>query len=178
MGRIEATGDAGGGLVVLEDGGKFRVDAAVFRVGCVRVGAVGFAEDLPGERERIAADVHQAAAGQVWREADVVRVAEQTELERGRHRANVLEFLVGEFEGAFGARVILVHERLHQCHVAVVAVVDDVAGLCGVDGQWLLTEHVNTGVGGLLRPLRVERVRQRNVDGVNTGVLEEVIVAS
>ena len=49
-------------------------------------------------------------------------------------------------------------------------------GFGGVRGERLLAQDVLTGRDRLQRPLRVQRVRQRVVDGVDLGIGEQRLV--
>ena len=50
------------------------------------------------------------------------------------------------------------------------------AGLVGVAGEGLLEQHVLAGVERLGCPLAVHAVGQRNVDGIDIGVLKQLLI--
>ena len=55
---------------------------------------------------------------------------------------------------------------------------DDRLGLREVHRERLLAQHVLAGLGGRDRPARVQRVRRRDVDGVDLVVREQSLVAA
>ena len=71
-----------------------------------------------------------------------------------------------------------VHERLHEAHSCGIAGGDHALGLGRGHGQRLLAQDVLAGPGRRHRPLRVEVVRQRDVDGVDVGIGEQCLVRS
>ncbi len=87
-----------------------------------------------------------------------------------------------------GAEVALLHQRAHAVCERVVAVVErlhhhepgavgdrgHLFGLGGVVGEGLLAEHVLARLERGDRPLRVQTVGQRVVDGVDVGIGEQV----
>ena len=74
-------------------------------------------------------------------------------------------------------RVEAVHERLHQQHARVAAGGDaSRSASAAVMRQRLLAQDVLAGPGGGDRPLGVEVVRQRDVDGVDVRVGEQRLV--
>ena len=171
--RVESRGDAGQrAVVVLQDSGHVGVDAAIATVPRPRVHAVRLPEEQSSGADRVTADVHDATARELRIEADVVRTPSQGELERRVDGVDALEFLVDDLGGALGAGMEAVHERLHQRHATVVAVVVQRRGGVGVRGQRFLTEDVQACVGGLPGPLVVECVGKGIVDRVQVIVFE------
>ena len=73
-------------------------------------------------------------------------------------------------------RVQPVHECFHQANTRRRARVEHRLCLRDVHRDRLLAQHVFAGLGGGHRPLRVKVVRQRNVDGVDVGIVQEVLV--
>jgi hypothetical protein len=57
-------------------------------------------------------------------------------------------------------------------------VLDHVGRLGGVQRRRLLAQHVLSGIGGALRPLGVQVVRERDIDGVHPGVGEQLVVGA
>ena len=58
------------------------------------------------------------------------------------------------------------------------AVLDHLVGLGARPRRRLLAEHVLAGIGGPFRPLRVQVVRQRDVDGIDRVVFEQFVVGA
>ena len=137
---------------------------------------------LAGEQARpadaVTADVHERAAVQVGGEADVLDVAEAEaegradELERA-DRAALHELLrLGRL------RVVPVHEGLHEKPIRPLGRREGALDLLGVPVEGLLAENMLPGFEREDRPLDVQRVRERDVDGVDVGVGEQPFVAS
>src|SRR5947209_1093116 len=70
------------------------------------------------------------------------------------------------------------HERLHQQAACVFGGVEAVLGIGGGSRERLLAQHVLARLERADRPRHVERVRQRDVDGLDVRVLEERLVAT
>ena len=81
-----------------------------------------------------------------------------------------------QLAGRDPARVQPVHERLHEPDAFGLADGDHVGRLIGVHRERLLAQHVLPRTGRGLRPLGMEVVRERDVDGVDVGVGEEFLV--
>ena len=69
------------------------------------------------------------------------------------------------------------HERLHQQAAGAVGGVEGLLDLGGGPRERLLAQHVLAGLERADRPRHVERVRQRDVDRLDVGVLEKRLVA-
>jgi hypothetical protein len=111
------------------------------------------------------------------READVLRVAE-AEAERRAHepkrpdRASLDELAELRRLG-----VVAVHEGLHQDPPGPVGGFEGALDLLRAAVERLLAEDVLAGLERPDRPLDVQRVRQRDVDGLDVVVGEERLVA-
>ena len=70
------------------------------------------------------------------------------------------------------------HEGLDDAPAAAVAGRDD--GLCfnGIEGDWLLAEHVLAGLECLHRPFDVQVVGQRVVDRLDLRIVEQCLIAA
>lgn len=73
-------------------------------------------------------------------------------------------------------RVVRPHEAVHQPHAATSAVVDDFLRLFCGRGQRLLAQDMFTLVGRFHRPFRVQRVRKRNIDGIDFLIIEQRLI--
>ncbi len=140
-----------------------------------RRGHRGFLQaEEPRQVHGVAADVHGRTAAQVVLVADVGELR-QREAER---RFDVLEgaqlAVLDERPHALRERVVAVVERLHHHEAGAVGGGGDLLGLHRVAGEGLLAEHVLARFECGDRPLGVQPVRQRVVDGVDLGVGEEV----
>ena len=130
------------------------------------------------QADRVAAHVHGGAAGQGQLVADVTLLPQ-----RGREGhvdlGDVAELArADDLHQALGERVVLVVEGLHHDHTWVaVGRLGHGPGLVGVGGEGLLAQDVLAGPQGGDRPVPVEAVGQRVVDGVDLGVLDQRRVA-
>src|SRR5262249_5226584 len=124
------------------------------------------------EVDRVAAGVHHRAAGQVEPVPDVTEPW-QRKAQPGLYVADRPDG-VDELQRPGGQRVVPVVERLHHDQPAGLGGVRDLPGLAGVGGHRLLAQHVLTGGDRGERPLRVQRVRQRDVDRVDLRILDDL----
>ena len=128
--------------------------------------------------DAVGADVVERAAAELGPAADVLRILDR-EREDRPDAAQVPDRPGGEaLAHDAPLRMEAVHERLHPDHVALGAVGDGVLRLGARTGCGLLAEHVLARVGAALRPLGVEMVRQADVDGVDLGIGEQLVVAA
>jgi hypothetical protein len=74
--------------------------------------------------------------------------------------------------------VVAVHERLHQNETGLVRAIERLLDLRRVTRVRLLAQDVLAGRERSQRPLVVEAVRQRVVDGVDVGIVEELLVGA
>jgi hypothetical protein len=137
---------------------------------------------LTGEQSRpvdaVAADVHQRPSVQLGERTDVRLVLEH-EAERSADEPHPAErALRDQFGDAVRLRVVAVHERLHQDEAGLVRAIERLVHLCRVPRVGLLAQHVLAGVERSHRPLVVEAVRQRVVDSVDVGIVEELLVGA
>ena len=137
------------------------------------------AGDQPRHRHRVAADVEDAAAGEVVGVEPVLGVeARHREAEARLDRAHLADrALADQLEQPRGLRVQAVHEGLAEEGPGLARRVDHRVGLPGGEPERLLAQHVLAGLGGLDRPLGVARVRRRDVDRLDLGVGEQRLVA-
>ena len=136
------------------------------------------AGEEPRPADAVTADVHERAAVQVSRKADVLEVGEAEaegcadELEPADRTA------LHELLHPGRLRVVPVHEGLHEKPIRGVGGVEGALDLLGAPVEGLLAENVLPGFEREDRPLDVQRVRERDVDGVDVGVGEQPFVAS
>ena len=133
-------------------------------------------EGEAGGLDHVAADVHERAAADVGAVADVGGVDVEV-AEAAGHGAKFADALAGEeLAEAEPLRVRADHEGLADLDAGAVADGEQGAGFGGGHGEGLLAEDVLAGFGGLDRPLNVQVVGERVVDGVDVGVGEERFV--
>src|SRR5262249_23961093 len=145
-------------------------------VNALRLGPHGPAD----AEDRITTDVEQAAAGEFWLEADVVRI-ERLHVESKRtHDAPHLTDATAVEELPQFPRTGMVrpHEAVQEADAPGLADLDDALGLGGGGGQWLFAKDVLAALRRLDRPFAVQRVRQWDVDGVNRWIVEQGLVAA
>ena len=149
-------------------------------------GELGLGADHPGpggeqaeEADRVAAHVHGGAAGQGQLVADVALLPQ-----RGREGdvdlGDVAQLArADDLDQALGQGVVLVVEGLHdhQPGVAVVRLRHG-PGLVGVGGERLLAQDVLAGLEGGDGPVPVQAVGEGVVDGVDVGVVDQLLVAA
>ena len=132
----------------------------------------------PEQADRIATHVHGGATGQGKLVANVTLLPQ-----RGREGhvdlGDVAEFAgADDLHQALGERVVLVVEGLHDDHTWVAAGrLGHGPGLVGVGREGLLAQHVLAGPQRRNRPVPVQAVGERVVDGVDLGVLHQRRVA-
>ena len=134
------------------------------------------APEEPRARDVVTADVHQGAALDVGAEADVLLVVEAVREGRPDQPDLADRAVTDELHELGGLRVVAVHERLAQQSAAPLGGVECRIHLLRVAREWLLAEHVLAGLERLDRPLGVQRVRQRDVDRLDLGIGEQVLV--
>ena len=123
------------------------------------------AEDHPRRRDRVAADVVQAAAADAGDVADVLAGRALKYAERAGDDAQVADRAgLRELLRAQPLRVRARHERLADHDAGAVAHGEQLARLVGVEADRLLAQHVLAGLGRADRPRHVQVVRQRVVD--------------
>ena len=157
-----------------ECSGEALVDAAAAEPR-LAVDPVGLAEHEPAGADAVAAEIEERAAAERWHEPHVV-LAWQTPEELGAdglHLSDAGQQLADQP----GLIRVTPHVRLRQderrgCSARVPRLVD----LRRHARVRLLDEHVLAGVERAQRPLVVQRVRQRDVDGVDLLVGEQRIV--
>ena len=133
-------------------------------------------EQHPREVHVVAADVVQRPAAELPYVADVQRVVVEVREPAvdGAQSADP----AGSHEIAHGdpGRMEAIHERLHEDHAGRVARRCHPLGVRSRHRQGLLAKDVLASPCGRDRPLRVEVVRQRDVDGVDVRVIKERFV--
>src|SRR5207302_885169 len=122
--------------------------------------------------------LHLAVAAELdHRAPDVLRVVEEG-AEGGPDEPQPADRALGDELGQpLRLRRVPPHERLHQQAACVFGGVEGVLGIGGGSRERLLAQHVLARLERADRPRHVERVRQRDVDGLNARVLEERLVA-
>ena len=176
-------------------GGEHRapdVGAATVGQGEVRVhgpvharrGELGLRADHPGpgrqqaqQADRVAPHVHGGAAGERELIADVAALP-QRRRERDVDLRDVAELSrAHDLHQSLGEGVVLVVEGLHHDQTGIgVGHLDHGPRLVRVGREGLLAQHVLAGPQGGHRPVAVEPVRERVVDGVDVGVLDQLRV--
>jgi hypothetical protein len=73
---------------------------------------------------------------------------------------------------------VAVHERLHQEPVVLVGHVEGTLDLPRVPAQRLLAQHMLAALQRADAPLDVQRVGQGDVDDLDVGVLQQLLVAA
>ena len=133
----------------------------------------------PQQADRVAAHVHGGAAGQGELVADVALLATA-----GAEKATSTSLMLPssperhDLHQALGQRVVLVVEGLHHHHTRVAVVrLGHGPGLVGVGRERLLAQDVLAGLQGGDRPVPVQAVGERVVDGVDVGVVHQLGVA-
>ena len=119
----------------------------------------------PQAVDRVAAAVHQRAAGQVEVVPDVARVldGEARPALHVPHRPQ----LGDELAQAARQRVVAIVHGLHHDQAGGRGGLRDLRRLAGVGRERLLAQHVLPGLDRPQRPRPVQRVRQRVVNGVD-----------
>ena len=140
---------------------------------------LGLAREEPRSAHAVAADVHQAAALDVGAQADVVRVVERV----AEGRADDAQLADRAVRGrARRARFVCGLWRYMNASVsrrpAALGRVERLLDVGRVPAQRLLAEDVLARLERPDRPLAVHRVRERDVDGVDVGVLEQRLVGA
>ena len=178
-------------------GGEHRapdVGAAAVGEGEVRVhgpvhpggGELGFRADHPGpgrqeaqQAHRVAPHVHGGAAGEGELVADVAALPERRR-ERHVDLRDVAQLTrAHDLDEPLGERVVLVVKGLHDDLAGIrVGHLDHGSRLVRIGREGLLAEHVLAGPQGRHRPVAVESVRERVVDGVDVRVLDQLGVGA
>ena len=133
-------------------------------------------EEEAGQVDAVAPDVHGGAAAVLHAVADVpgigVVVAEDA-LDQPEPSDGAA---ADEPHGLDPGRVVAVHEGLLEGDPGVRTRLDHVPGLLGGHRQRLLAQDVLPRLGRVIRPLGVEIVRERDVDGIHIVRGEELLV--
>ena len=142
------------------------------------VHALGLTAEQTRSTDAVAADIHQAAALELGAQSDVLRVVER-KAEAGPDDTHVSDrALVHELPKSLGLWVVAIHERLHQDPLRLLCRVECGFDVPDVPAQRLLAEHVLSRLDSADRPLAVQRVRQRDVHGLDVVVLEQRLVGA
>ena len=124
----------------------------------------------------VRADVHGGAARKRVLVANVGELREG-EAQRGLDPADRSELVaLHDLLHADRERVVAVMECLHHDEARTGRDRSDGFGFFRVGGKWLLAQHMLAGFECRDRPLRVEAVGERVVDGVDVGVGDERLV--
>jgi hypothetical protein len=135
------------------------------------------ATEVPQLVHRVGTEIHRGAAGQREVPADVAR-AQHRDAERGLDVADGADRAVlDDLPHAPREWVVAVVERLHDDEAGAGGLVSHRLGLGGVGGEGLLTQHVLAGPQRSDRPSTVQPVGKRVVDGVDTRVVQQGLVA-
>ena len=131
-------------------------------------------EEEPPRHHRVAADVVERPAADVRLVADVAGVVVEVGEEhlQGAQRPDPPG--PDQLPGVLPLRVEAHHERLRHVHLALA----ELGGLFGGEGDGLLAQHVLPGPGRLQGERDVEVVGERDVDGLDLGVGQELLVGT
>ena len=159
----------------LQQGGRPLVDAAGTHLP-VAADLVGLGtRDQPRHGDRIAADVHDAAAAEGVAEEAARRVEVGVKAEAGLDVANLADGpFPHQLHKAKRLRMASVHERFHEECLALLGLIDDGHHLGVVEPCRLLAEHGLARAKRAYRPLGVVGVRGGDVDGVDFGVVHQL----
>ena len=148
------------------------------RLFLARPGADGRCRNQAAHRHRIAADIHDAAAGEFVGIQPAFRPWRRLEAEA---RLDVAHFANGAFthklHHSVRHRVGAVHERLHEEAVVDLGRVHHRHHLRMVEPHGLFAQHGLAGLERLDGPLCVLRVRRRDVHRVHIGIVEQGLIA-
>ena len=78
---------------------------------------------------------------------------------------------------ARGLRMVAIHERLHEQAVVALGQIKGGPHVGRAPAERLLAQHVLAGLERPARPLQVQRVGERDVDGLDVGVGQQRLVA-
>ncbi len=175
----EARADQRGSPVAeVQDAGELVVDAGRGEVHGRRGRDRLRSEQPPRRVDAVVPDVVERAAAELGLHPHVLR-ARDREREDRADEPRVADRPVAEpLEDDLPLRVEAVHECLHPDDAAVDAVLDQVGGLRARARGGLLAQDVLAGVGRALRPLGVQVVRQRDVDRIDVGCLDQLVVGA
>ena len=161
------------GLLRIEAGSAGDLDRIEERL------AGGSAGDQPRHRDRIAADIEDAATGEVVGEQPVFGL-ETAHLET-EARLDHADFADGpgldEFDEPGRLRMQAVHEGFAQEGAGLAGGVHHGVGLKGGEAHRLFDENVLAGLGGLDGPLRVARMGRGDIDGLDLRIGDQGLVA-
>ena len=128
--------------------------------------------------ERVAAEVHGRATGEIEAVADVSRKREGN-AEARFDVADLTELAgVDDLAHPGRSRVIAPVKGLDEHAARLLGGLRHASGLVGVGCQGLLAQDVLSGLQGAKRPLAVQGVRQRVVDRVDLAIVEQLVVAA
>ena len=136
------------------------------------------ARDQPRAAHAVAADVHERAAVERRVQAHV-GVAGEREREARAHEPHVADrSLAEQLEQARGLRAVAPHERLAEHEPGGLGDVERLRDARRPAVHRLLAEHVLAGPQRAQRPVDVHAVGQRDVDRLDVGVGEQVLVGA
>src|SRR5438445_6088143 len=133
------------------------------------------AEGPANAKDRIAANVEQAAPGELWLQANVCRVERlEWEGEGACHAANRANAAAVEKLPQFcGAGMMRPHESFHEADVFRAAEGYDSLRLSGRGCERLLAQDVLPSFRGLPSPFAMQGVGQWVIDGVDILVIQQ-----
>ena len=117
--------------------------------------------------DTVASDVHQGTSSQLSVEADVAEVAE-TKAEAAANHARLPDcFCPDEFDHSLSSRVEAVHECFHQLDAVSRGGRLHLATFLFAESKGFFAQDVLSMLSGTDRPLPVQTVGKRDVDGLN-----------
>lgn len=132
-----------------------------------------------GNRDAIAADVEEGTTSGFEAVADVVGV-DVVIREVGVHRAKVAEIAAAEhLMRRDPPGMEPVHECFHHLELRVpTSLGGEQPGPFGIEGERLLAEDMLPRLEGAHGPWDMERVGEGDVDGIDLGILEQLLIAT
>ncbi len=170
--------NGGGTRVVREDAGAGHVDATL-RQRAGRLYGAGLSHEQPDERRCVDTDVQYGAGAEGRVEQPVLGRLVGYEAEVGPDSGDVSERPRGG-DVAHGKDVgVAPHPHgFHEEQALAARCCNELGGVGRVEGQRLLAEHGLAGVEAHQHVVTVHRVRRRDVDDVDVGVRDELLVAA
>ncbi len=173
--RGEAGDDAAGEV---HGGTEDVVHAALVHVGGRENVIRLFAREHAREVDAVAADVHQSAAAERAIEADVA-VDAAGFVTKARADEPQLADLAGPdgIDHRVRQRMRPIHKRLDENELGLLRGIEHLGRLRARQRERLFAKHMLAGAEGFDRPFMMERIREGEVNRLNVGVGEELVVA-
>src|SRR5581483_5465644 len=137
------------------------------------------ARDQPSDRDAIAANIQNATTTQCVLEQTALRIKLSMESKGSLNDAHLTDGTrTYQFKQPGGLRMATIHKRFHQENIIAMSSLNDSHCFGLIERKRLLTQHMLTSLSGFDSPLGVQRVWNRNIDGLHIFIGQQRLIAA